>query len=48
MARRLRVAAGGIVYHVLNRAVARDEIFGKDADYKAFEKVLRQELSDTG
>ena len=27
MPRRLRVSTGGLVYHVLNRAVARDRIF---------------------
>jgi REP element-mobilizing transposase RayT len=48
MARRLRVAAGGIVYHVLNRAVGRNRIFRKDGDYTAFEKVLRQAHERTG
>ena len=40
MARRLRVAAGGVVYHVLNRAVGRNRIFDDEGDYLAFEKVL--------
>ena len=48
MARRLRVAAGGIVYHVLNRAVGRARIFRKEGDYMAFEKVLRQAHERTG
>jgi len=48
MARRLRVAAGGIVYHVLNRAVGRNRIFRKDGDYTAFEKALRQAHERTG
>ena len=48
MARRLRVAAGGIVYHVLNRAVGRVRIFRKEGDYMAFEKALRQAHERTG
>ena len=40
MPRRLRFASGGYVYHVLNRAVARDRIFSKRRDYEAFEEVL--------
>lgn len=42
MPRRLRHAAGGYVYHVLNRAVARATLFDKPGDYLAFAKVLRQ------
>jgi putative transposase len=42
MPRRLRFASGGFVYHVLNRAVGRATLFGKQGDYAAFEKVLRQ------
>jgi putative transposase len=42
MPRRLRSAPGGYVYHVLNRAVARDTLFAKPGDYAAFLKVLRQ------
>lgn len=44
MGRPLRVAAGGYVYHVLNRANARLPIFQKDADYLAFERVLGEAL----
>ena len=40
MARTARVAPGGLVYHVLNRAVARLPLFHKEADYAAFERVL--------
>jgi len=40
MARTARVAPGGQVYHVLNRAVARLPLFRKQADYAAFEEVL--------
>lgn len=40
MGRPKRTQAGGLVYHVLNRANARMKIFGKDEDYEAFERVL--------
>lgn len=40
MGRALRVAQGGLIYHVLNRANARLPIFEKDEDYRAFERVL--------
>jgi putative transposase len=42
MPRRLRFASGGYVYHVLNRAVARQQIFDKSLDYAAFERVLKE------
>jgi len=42
MARKARIAPGGLVYHVLNRAVARLPLFRKEADYAAFEQVLRE------
>jgi putative transposase len=44
MPRRLRSAAGGYAYHVLNRAVGRATIFTKDGDYAAFEKTLVEAL----
>jgi putative transposase len=40
MPRRPRNAPGGLVYHALNRAVARLPLFEKPADYEAFERVL--------
>ena len=40
MPRVARVAPGGVVYHVLNRANGRLRLFKKDQDYLAFEKVL--------
>ena len=40
MPRTARVAPGGWVYHMLNRAAARLPLFGKEADYAAFERVL--------
>ncbi len=47
MPRRLRESTGGIVYHVLNRAVGRKTLFRKDGDYLAFEKVLEQTVERT-
>ena len=40
MPRHARNAPGGLVYHVLNRAVARLPLFEKPADFDAFERVL--------
>lgn len=48
MGRPNRVAQGGLVYHVLNRANARMTIFEDDADYEAFERVLEQAVERTG
>ncbi|MBI3758545.1 MAG: transposase [Deltaproteobacteria bacterium] len=44
MPRRLRHAAGGYVYHVLNRAVGRFTLFPKATDYEAFVRVLAEAL----
>ena len=40
MPRVARVAPGGLIYHALNRGVARLTLFEKPADYDAFERVL--------
>lgn len=48
MARALRHAPGGMVYHVLNRANGRQPIFRKDADYAAFERILDQVAERVG
>jgi putative transposase len=40
MGRPLRIAPGGLVYHVLNRANGRQRLFDDDGDYDAFERVL--------
>jgi putative transposase len=40
MPRIARVAPGGFVYHVLNRANGRLRLFRKEADFLAFENVL--------
>jgi putative transposase len=45
MARQASVAPGGLVYHVLNRAVARLPQFCKPADFEAFERVLAAGLA---
>lgn len=42
MSRIPRSAVGNMIYHVLNRANGRMKIFRKDADYKAFEKILAE------
>ena len=47
MGRPNRVAAGGLVYHVLNRANARGTIFDKPEDYHAFERVLEEAVDRT-
>jgi putative transposase len=39
MPRRPRIAPGGLVYHCLNRAVARLALFEKQEDYAACERV---------
>jgi putative transposase len=44
MSRGPRYAPGGLVYHALNRAVARLPLFEKDADYDAFVRVLAEAL----
>jgi REP element-mobilizing transposase RayT len=42
MPHRLRHAAGGYVYHVLNRAVGRSTLFEKAVDFGAFVRVLAE------
>lgn len=42
MPRRGLHAAGGIIFHVVNRSVRRERLFFKPADYLAFEGVLRE------
>ena len=42
MARIERTDVGGYVYHVLNRANARAQIFETDGDYRPFEDVLEE------
>lgn len=42
MPRPKRTAPGGFVYHVLNRANARRQIFAQAGDYRAFEETLAE------
>jgi REP-associated tyrosine transposase len=42
MPRAKRICPAGMVFHCLNRAVARLTLFEKDADYEAFERVLEE------
>jgi putative transposase len=42
MPRRARQCPGGIVYHVLNRAVAKIDLFRTTKDHEAFQQTLRQ------
>ena len=44
MPRTTRNAPGGLVYHVLNRTVARHALFQKDGDYEAFERVFAEAM----
>ena len=44
MPRQPRHAPGGVIYHVLNRAAGRRELFADDADYAAFIRVISQTL----
>lgn len=42
MAYRPRVAAAGVVFHVLNRGVRRLRLFDRPGDYRAFLRVFRE------
>lgn len=42
MARIPRNAVGNVVYHILNRANGREQIFKKEKDYEAFMKILME------
>ena len=44
MARSPRADEGGGLYHALNRGNSRSEIFHKEADYEAFERILAEGL----
>src|SRR5437660_12243822 len=46
MPRRARNAPGGLVYHALDRAVARLPLFQKDGDCAAFGRVLGEALEE--
>jgi len=40
MPRTARVAPGGHIYHVWNRSVGRSRLFGNDAEFEAFERIM--------
>lgn len=44
MPRQPRVAPGGIVYHVLNRANGRNLLFEKPQDFEAFERLMLEAM----
>jgi len=44
MPRTARIAPGGMVFHVLNRAIARIRMFEKEKDFAAFERILAETL----
>ena len=44
MPRRARIAPGGGVYHVLNRAAGRKQIFRTEKDFLAFEALIAEAL----
>ena len=44
MARSLRSDTAGTIYHALNRGNARRDIFFKDEDYEAFERVVSEAM----
>ena len=44
MPRKKRQAAGGLVYHVINRSAGRVRLFSRDKDYSSFELILSQAL----
>jgi putative transposase len=48
MPRVARVDKAGYVYHVINRAVMRLEIFESDDDYALVEKILKDTQEETG
>ncbi|MDB5174368.1 MAG: rayT [Phycisphaerales bacterium] len=47
MGRPRRLTAGGVVYHVINRANRRAKIFHKHRDYQAFIEIVAQGLERT-
>ena len=47
MPRRLRIATGGLAYHVLNRRVGGMPLFETPAEYAGFETILQQAVALT-
>jgi len=48
MPRLARIDVGGEIYHILNRASGRLQIFNTDADYRLFEDILLEAKDITG
>ncbi len=44
MPRNARYAPGGLIYHVINRGVGRQQLFFDEDDYLAFEKIISETL----
>jgi hypothetical protein len=44
MPRTARKAPGGVIFHVLNRGVGRRDLFEKEEDFAAFERVVAHAL----
>ena len=44
MSRAARRAPGGLVYHALNRAVARLPLLQKEGDFDAFERIMHEAM----
>ena len=44
MPRTARQAPGGMVFHVINRGVGKQQLFFNDEDYLAFERVIQETL----
>ena len=44
MSRIQRVDVGNQIYHVLNRANARVQIFDEESDYRQFEEILEKAM----
>ena len=47
MPRTSRVTPGGLVFHVLNRGVARMQLFEKPGNYQAFEQVFCETIDQS-
>jgi putative transposase len=47
MARRPRIAPGGLIYHVVNRAAGRRTLFSDDEDFAHFEKLMKEHVVAT-
>ena len=48
MPRQARVSVGGIIYHIVNRANGRVQIFNNTTDYKHFEDLMQEAKDLTG